>query len=86
MLRGAHAALAHVAVLRVESTHGKLPATDKASFGLVHDVRAGRPGGQVAVCAPWALRQDAARPLYGSSLDCLVKTVRAEGAMALYKG
>ncbi|KAG2500322.1 hypothetical protein HYH03_001898 [Edaphochlamys debaryana] len=32
------------------------------------------------------MSQDPAAPLYRSSLDCLVKSVRAEGLMALYKG
>ncbi|EFJ41445.1 hypothetical protein VOLCADRAFT_98630 [Volvox carteri f. nagariensis] len=32
------------------------------------------------------MTQDSAAPRYRSSLDCLVKSVRAEGLMALYKG
>ncbi|GLC71627.1 hypothetical protein PLESTF_001142800 [Pleodorina starrii] len=32
------------------------------------------------------MSQDPASPAYRSSLDCLVKSVRAEGLMALYKG
>ncbi|KXZ45470.1 hypothetical protein GPECTOR_54g211 [Gonium pectorale] len=32
------------------------------------------------------MSQDAAAPLYRSSVDCLVKSVRAEGVLALYKG
>lgn len=35
---------------------------------------------------PPAPRQDPAAPKYRSSLDCLVRSVRAEGLLALYKG
>ncbi len=30
--------------------------------------------------------QDAARPLYSGPVDCLIKSVRQEGSLALYKG
>lgn len=30
--------------------------------------------------------QDAAKPMYSGSLDCLVKSVRQEGFWTLYKG
>ncbi|GFR41596.1 hypothetical protein Agub_g2320, partial [Astrephomene gubernaculifera] len=32
------------------------------------------------------MSQDASQPLYRSSLDCLLKSVRAEGLGAMYKG
>lgn len=34
----------------------------------------------------WEPPQDPAKPLYRSSLDCLRKSVQAEGVLALYKG